>query len=228
MNKYFKRKIKENIRNMPIEAQKDFNKIKEIFPLNKINILGGFTRDSILQVLYGYNFPVNDLDILVETKDFENQTKSFPQENRSRFGGLKFEYKNFSMDFFGLNQIFYLRDNPNLNKNLENVLKGCDLTTSAIGFNLRNNTFHSVHAFRDIYRKEINVNPHDYLKIAPTISRLILHSDKMNFRVGDSGIKYVKENYSSELDKEIKEFLEYKKVGHLFDFVKGKVNEIIL
>lgn len=223
----FQKNLENNLEKMPFESKVDFSRIMEIFPLKKINIIGGFVRDSILQVLIDYDFPVNDLDVLVEDLEFENKTKEFSQKNRSRFGGLKFEYDNFSIDFFGLENIFYLKDNPNLEKNLENVLKGCDLTTSAIGYNLEENKFYSLGAIEDIYKKTININTHKYLKVAPTISRLILHADKLGFELSKNSLNYIKKNYSPEIDNEINDFLSYKKIGYLFEQVKDRIEDIV-
>ena len=215
------------MKEIPLEAKKDFDRIRRTFSEKEINIIGGFVRDSILEVLYNYQFPMNDLDILLESSDFEDKIKIFPKENVSRFGGLKFKYDNFSMDVFSLNNIFFLRDNPQLDKNLENVLVGCDLSTSALGYNLGTGEIYDVRAMEDIHNKEINVNNHTYIEAGPTISRLILHADKMGFKIGKKGIDYIKDNYNSNVAGEIMTFLEYKNVEHLFPFIKGKVDSIM-
>ncbi len=226
-DKRFYRTLGKNLKEIPLEAKKDFDRIRRTFFEKEINIIGGFVRDSILEVLYNYQFPINDLDILLESSDFEEKIKIFPKENVSRFGGLKFKYDNFSMDIFSLNKIFFLRDNPQLDKNLENVLIGCDLSTSAVGYNLGTGEIYDVGAIKDIHNKEINVNNHAYLEAGPTISRLILHADKMGFKIGKKGIDYIRNNYGSNVDGEIIKFLEYKNVGHLFSLVKGKVDSIM-
>ena len=220
-NKKFNKRIIKNLDNLKENVKNDFNKINSCF--DKKYILGGFVRDSILQVLYEYNFPLNDLDISIESKDFDFKIKNFPKNKFSRFGGLKLEYSNFEIDVFDLENIFFLKENPCIKKNLENVLKSCDLTTSALAYDLAENKIYSFRAIEDIYKKEINVS-NDNGEIVPTLCRLILHSDKMNFKIGKTGINYIKKNYSPEKDKEIKDFLEYKNIPHLFSLVKKYLN----
>jgi len=226
-NNDFNYSIKDNLKRMPSGARVDFAGITHDFSFKDIYVMGGFVRDSILQVLYGYNFPINDLDILIDNSKFVEIAKKYSKENFSRFGGLKFKYPGFSMDVFGMNNIFFLKDKPELEKILDNVLNGCDLSTSALGYNLSSRKIYSVGAIEDIYKKEINVNNHSYMKAGPTISRLILHADKMGFKIGETGIDYIKENYSSKLDNDILEFLKYKEVSHLFSLIKENINKII-
>ncbi len=223
----FRKSIEENLNKIPEKSKADFSKIKKLFPLNQIYILGGFVRDSILQVLYNYRFPLNDLDILIDDKTFGYKIKNFPRESLSRFGGLKFKYGNFSIDVFGMENIFFLKDNPKLEKNLENVLKGCDISTSALAYNLEKERFYGCNASKDIFNREVNLTNHNYLEIGPSISRLILHADKMNFKIGEKGGNYIKKNYSEKIDKEILDYLKYKKVEHLFPLIKDKIVSIM-
>jgi hypothetical protein len=227
LNRDFQRVIEDNFEKLPNEAKTDFIGITSKFSFKDIYIMGGFVRDSILKYLYCYNFPINDLDILVDNSQFSEIAKKYSEQNLSRFGGLKFKYPNFSMDVFGIDNIFFLKDNPELEKNFEKVLKGCDLSTSALGYNLNSKKIYNMGAIEDIYNKKINVNSHSYMEPAPTISRLILHADKMKFKIGESGIDYVKKNYSTKLDEKIIDFLKYKEVEHLFPLIKKKIKSII-
>jgi len=227
LDERFQKSIKNNLSEIPKEANRDFLKVKKLFPLDRIYILGGFVRDSILRVLYNYNFPINDLDLLIDDTRFDNLIRIFHKENISRFGGLKFKYPGFSMDVFSMNNVFFLKDNPKLDKTLENVLRGCDLSTSALGYNLDTRIIYSVGAMEDIHERRINVINHPYMESAPTISRLILHSDKMGFKIEESGIDYVRKNYLPELDKEIMNFLKYKEVEHLFPLIKKNIESVL-
>lgn len=219
----YKEKICENLLNIDKKQKKDFFKIRTLFDKNYI--MGGFVRDSILQVEYGYSFPFNDLDILVEDKDFDSKLKNnFNQKNKSRFGGLKLKYNNSETDVFGMNKIFYFIEHPEIEKNLENVLKGADLTTSAFAYDIeRNKIYYGHNALEDVFNKEVNVG-WDNGAISATISRLIIHADKMGFKIGEKGKEYLKQNYSESLDPGIKDYLEYKNVSHLFPVIKKKLN----
>lgn len=231
-NYLFNQKILDNLDNLEESPRKDFLKIISAF--DNPCIIGGFVRDSILQVLYDYNFPLNDLDILVDDDFFKQKSnRLFSKQNKSRFGGFKFKYNHddFEIDFFNMDNIFFLNQNPEIEKSLENVLKGVDISTSAFAYDLRKDRLYEHNAMRDIYNKETNLLQ-DNGQIAPTISRLILHSDKIGFKIGESGRDYIKENYSSEIDKDIFEFLNYKiknkqKISGLYSLIKNELDSIL-
>jgi tRNA nucleotidyltransferase/poly(A) polymerase len=227
LNSEFQESIKDNLEKIPSAAREDFYDITHNFSFKDIYIMGGFVRDSILKVLYNYIFPINDLDILVDNPRFAEIAKKYSKESFSRFGGLKFKYPNFSMDIFSMDNVFFLKNNLALEKNIENVLKGCDLTTSALAYNLESHKIYNVGTMEDIYKKTVNVNDHSYIESAPTISRLILHADKMGFKIGESGINYIKKNYSPNLDKKIMDFLNYKDIGHLFPLIKENIRKVL-
>jgi len=226
-NNEFIKSIYNNLERMPPEAKRDFTSINKIFLESDINIMGGFVRDSILEVLYGYNFPINDLDILITDKNFVEKTNYFEKKHFSKLGGLKFKYNNFSIDLFGINQIYFLNENPFLAKNLENVLKGVDISTSAIAYNIGKGEIYDESAMEGIYKKEVNILNPEVVDSGTTITRLIIHADKMNFKIGEIGIKYIKENYSSKAEKEIKDYLKYKEITHLFPLVKKTLGFIL-
>lgn len=222
-NKEFKKRIIKNLDSLDEKPKKDFMKIFSLF--NKSYIIGGFVRDSILQELYEYKFPLNDLDILVSDKNFKEKTKNFPNTNKSRFGSLKLKYNNFDIDVMEFSQVYFLKNK----KNLENFLKGCDLSTSSIAYDLEKNKLYNYQAIEDIYKKEINLIQNN-LFISPTICRLILHADKMDFKLGDSAKKYIKKNYSKnpeKINKEIKEFVEYKKIQHTLPLIENTIKSMV-
>lgn len=232
-NPNFNENILFNLENLNKKPRKDLFKIINLFSDEKIYILGGFVRDSILNVINGYNFPINDLDILVDDSYFRDKTFNFrgyfDQKSISRFGGMKLKYRNplFSMDIFSMNNILFLNQNPNLEKNLENVLEGVDLTTSAFAYNLDNKEIYGHPlALKSIHNMDVDVLNKNSL-ISSTISRLITHSCKMKFKLGEKAIDYIKEKYNPELDKEIYSFLNYKGEEHLFPLVKSEINSIL-
>jgi hypothetical protein len=228
-NAKFTDKLLENLEKMDKKPKKDFKKIKKLFPNENLYILGGYVRDSILNELYGYNLPINDLDILAFDDNFQKKISCFNKKDMSRFGGLKLKYQNpeFSIDLFSTGNIFFLNQNPHLEKNLENVLRGVDLTTSAFAYNIgKNEIYYHPFGFKDISKMEINILNTESL-VPSSISRLIIHADKMKFKLGEGGINYIKEKYKPELDKDIRNFLEYKKTSFLFLLVKGEINSML-
>lgn len=227
----FNMAILKNLEKMDKKPKKDFLKIKRLFPDKSLYILGGYVRDSILNVLNGYNFPINDLDILANdinfTKKIGNFGSSSGKKSLSRFGGMKLKYEGgFSIDVFSMNNITYLNENPNLKKNIENVLNGVDLSISAFAYNLEDNQIYSHDfAMEDMHNLEINVLNDDSL-IPSTLSRLIIHSNKTKFKLGQKAISYIKQNYRPEIDKDIFNFLKYKENEFLFPLVKSELSSI--
>ena len=81
---------------------------------------------------------------------------------------------------------------------------------------------------RDVNKKEINLKYNNKRKAA-TICRLILHSDKMDFKLGDSAREYIKGNYlenPEKINKEIEEFAEYKNIEHTKDLIYNVIGSI--
>ncbi len=222
-NNSYKKLIKDNLDDFEGKLREDFFEIISTF--EKVYIVGGFVRDSILQILYDYNFPINDLDVLIEDSDFDNVFKKY-QKNKSRFGGLKFNYGSFEMDVFEMSNIFYLKDFPREEKTLESFLERVDVSTSAFAYDFGKDRLYENCALKDVKNKKINLL-NDQGEVAPTIVRLILHSDKMGFEIGESGLKYIKENYSPEIDSEIRAFLMSKKIPHLSSLIDGKLYSIL-
>jgi hypothetical protein len=230
-NYLFKQKILDNLDNLDENPRKDFLKIVSTF--DKPYILGGFIRDSLLQVLYDYRFPLNDLDILVNDDYFRIKSRNFLEKNKSRFGGLKFKYaeSEFEIDLFSIDNVFFLNKNSGIEKNIENVLKGVDISTSAFAYDIQQNKIYEHNAMRDIENKEVNLFPDNQI-VGPMISRLILHADKMGFKIGKSGVDYIRQNYSLDFDKDILNFLEYKfknkqKISRLYSLIKNELDSML-
>lgn len=221
-NQKFKKRIIKNLDSLSKDPKKDFQKTYSLF--DKSYIIGGFVRDSILQVMYNYKFPINDLDILIKDKNFNKKAEKFQKQSKSRFGSTKLKYPDFDMDIIEFSHVYFLKDQKN--KNIENFLNGCDLSTSSFVYDIDKNKIYNKQAIDDIRKKEINILNKNTIK-APTICRLILHADKMKFKIGKSGKDYIKSNYSLELESAIRKFLEYKNIKHTYPLIKNKIDSII-
>jgi len=125
-----------------------------------------------------------------------------------------------------MSNITYLNENPNIKKDIENVLRGVDLTTSAFAYNLgKDEIYAHPLTLKDINNLEVNVL-NDSSLIPSTLSRLIIHSNKMKFKIGQKAIDYIKQNYKPELDRDIFNFLKYKENEFLFPLVKSELSSI--
>ena len=209
-----------------LKYRRKVDEIFEIFDKDKIYVIGGFVRDSICNVLYGSKIVPHDLDLLIMDSSFDEKVKVFQNPRFSKFGGLKFQYLGFSVDLFGIENLSFFKKNPTLEKNLENALKGCDISTSAIAYGLEKKEFYGDKAMKDIYQKQIDLLHEDF-EIIPTITRLIVHSQRTKFNLTEKSLNYIKKNYSEKMVGELYQFLRDKGIPFLLPEIKKDLDLIL-
>ncbi len=209
-----------------IKYEKEHNEIIKLFPLEKIFIWGGFIRDCIVEKEYGLSIQTKDLDLLVDDLSFEKKTNHLERRIFSGKGSLKLTSLNFNIDILNLQEIYFLNQTPPLEKNLENALKGVDFSTSSLAYNLKSGHLYNYRALQDIYKKEINVL-NNYMKVGPTIAKLIIHANKMNFNLGKSAKEYIKNNYSEKIEGDILEYLGIKNQTSFFPTIKEEIGNLL-
>jgi hypothetical protein len=193
---------------------------------------GGVVRDPIVKSIYGNgNMPEpRDFDILVDDSqgkiDFRKLLEGFGDIYQTRFNSSKLRpLDGLEIDVVPFSNSARLLNGEKLPICLETVLTGCEFTSSAVAYGLKDKTIYSNGAMESILAKEIELL---YAYEAPYIlmSRLVLHLRRLNFKIGENARKMIVEKYSPDLDKPILEYLEYKKIQDEFHFVIGRLREI--
>jgi hypothetical protein len=208
------------------------NVLSRILQYHDAYLWGGSVRDPIVKSMYGNgNIPeTRDFDILVNDSegkiDFKKLLGGFGDIYQTRFMSSKLRPANgLEIDIAPFSNSSRLLNGEKLPISLETVLTGCEFTSSAIAYGLRDRTIYSNCAMESIKSKEIELL---YAYEAPYIlmSRLVLHVRRLNFTIGERARKLIVDNYSPNSDQSIKEYLEYKKLQDDFLFVIERLKEI--
>ena len=213
--------VEESLRDNP--AIKYLQTVLEILKPLQFYLMGGAVRDALARKKYGLDLVTRDFDFLVIDEkgqvDLWGLFSNFHNMRCNRFGGLKWKpKKGVEFDLF----TSYSFGRTSLNEVLEDV----ELTTSAIAFHFGERLIYSCGAIQGIEDKEIDVKNPQADKPYITMSRLILHSDKLGFRIGNRGIRFVQERYNSNLDGFILDYLTYKKLEEHYERVIKRLKEI--
>ncbi len=133
----------------------------------------------------------------------------------SRFGSPKWKpEKDIEIDLVKFsNAILNARKsakNESLFPNLNSILNGCDFTTSAIAYGFRNNILYSCGAVEGIKNQEIEILAEQDPAIM--MCRLMLQSEKLKFKIGPRARNFIAQNYSTDIDNQIENYLNYKNI----------------
>lgn len=194
---------------------------------------GGFVRDSLNEAIHGIYTESKDVDYLVNHydeeysglpfgirfSDYEWQEKLGPDVYRIWLCCRPYDFGN--MDFNKARSVD--KNNP---RGLEYNLNCCDLNTSAIAYSPVRDEFYDSGAIAAIIKKEIDVKYIEDNKSWSTLSRLVLHSEKLGFNIGLKSLEYVYENYSDDLDCKIIKYLKSRDNLDKADLVLTKLKEI--
>jgi hypothetical protein len=197
-------------------------------------IWGGFIRDSLTEYFHGIKSKPNDIDYLVDY-------------DAAKYSGLQFKTKFLDYDWqkelkeneiyrvwfccqpFDFGSIQFNKAiliNPDAPRGLEYNLSCCDLDVCAIAYSPKKDEFYDCGVIDAIKKKEINTLWTLDNKVSSTLSRLILHSEKLDFTLGDKALGYVKENYSPDIDSSIRGYMHYKEKDDLAELVIYKLRTI--
>ena len=195
----------------------------EIFPQQEIAIWGGIPRNAVLQSK-GLKFPKNgDIDFLVygENRDVEERTKHLAGISKNRWGMIKWNPEPGIVIDISTHQNQHLarKCNPS---SLETSLRSCDLTTSALAYNPRTLILFDNGAFDAIEKEEVDVLYAEGESAPILMTRAVMHSQDLGFRLGERTVAMIKESYDPSLDRKIAEYLDYKeKIQELDKVLKG-------
>jgi len=225
----FSKAIQQNLEESPFFEY--VQRVIDALKGEKVYFWGGAVRDPIVNVLYGLDYETRDFDLTIndseKNMDFRKIFNGFEGVYYSRHGTPKWKPINgLEVDIGPFSAATIYRRQPKLPINLETALVSVDITTSAIAYDLKNKTIYSVEALEGIHKKEVNVLYEHGEEQAVIMCRLILHGNKLGFEIGQKGRKFIKERYSSNQDRNIKRYLEYKKLEGLSSFVIGRLKRI--
>jgi tRNA nucleotidyltransferase/poly(A) polymerase len=228
-DKRFSKAIQQNLEESPFFEY--VQRVIDALKGEKVYFWGGAVRDPIVNVLYGLDYETRDFDLTIndseKNMDFRKIFNGFEGVYYSRHGTPKWKPINgLEVDIGPFSAATIYRRQPKLPINLETALVSVDITTSAIAYDLKNKTIYSVEALEGIHKKEVNVLYEHGEEQAVIMCRLILHGNKLGFEIGQKGRKFIKERYSSNQDRNIKRYLEYKKLEGLSSFVIGRLKRI--
>ncbi len=207
--------------------------INEILEGRKCYLWGGAVRDPIIKRKYGRNGHINDFDVLVDDSedplDFRTTFKGTSNVFYNRFGTVKWKpVDGFDIDVSRFSNANMLR-NGGRDKyavSLETSLASCDFNTSAIAFDLADNTIYDNGALEGIEKQEIDLLEHAGDEPHVMMVRLILHSDKFGFTIGPRGNRLIAEGYSPKLDENIQSYLHYKNIGEQQEYLINRLRNV--
>jgi hypothetical protein len=173
---------------------------------------GGLVRGAVFRALYGFNGKTKDIDVIIDDSkksvDLFERMNGLNNVQSTRFGTPKWKpEKGMEIDLSTFEDSSKTKGFSKLN--IKNVLKHCDFTPSAIAYCPKTKTLYSYGAIESIKNKEIDLN-FSGDETCVLLARMILLSNKLMFKIGKKAIDYIKQNYSSKQDNQIKTYLEYK------------------
>lgn len=221
-NLNFKKEVFNTLNNHPNEVWGVLKKIGE----KGTYLIGGAVRDSIVNKLYNKRIKIADYDFFCKNKTSNKLKKLFSQEKNisySRFGSPKLIFNDFEIDLIPYDNTiaeFKYGRKPNL----KNILLSSDITTSSIAYSFEKGNFITERGMEGILKKEIDImNPNS---LVADLSRLLLHSNKLNFSLVDNALIFISKNYNPILDEDIINYLNYKHKEDKIDFVLGELKKI--
>jgi tRNA nucleotidyltransferase/poly(A) polymerase len=191
---------------------------------------GGAVRDPILRRMYGVEGHIKDFDILIDDSQLEvDLVKLFNDESNifyNRFGTLKLKPGDgIELDIARFSDIHRVNESRE-NITIEKILESCDLSTGAIAYDVKKGVIYEFSALDSIKNRVIEVLDHANDESHVLMTKLVLHSDKFGFRIGDSGIRLISANYSPKMEENIRNYLAYKGLQRKQDYVINTLSEI--
>jgi hypothetical protein len=203
-------------------------------------IWGGFIRDSLIESIHGDEINPNDVDYLIDHyderysglpydirfSDFECVKKLGPDVFRVWVAGSSYDFTNMRFNKARVLDPKKKTMDPKKPRGLEYNLACVDLDTCAIAYSPERDLFYDGGAIDAIRKRKIDVMYVDDMRHHYALSRLVMHTDKLGFDVGEKSLKYVQDNYSPELDSKIVKYLESRRFSGKIDLVLGKLKKL--
>lgn len=189
--------------------------ISEIPEEDSFYFWGGAVTVPLVNFFYNQSYGVNDFDILIYLSDHSFDILSLFKNKKNvslnRFNHPKWRpVKDIEIDVCPADS--FSKDGELIQPELEDILKRCDLTTGSIAYDPKNRIVYDLECLGGIKKKEVDILNNDSDKDYVLMTRLILQSDKLEFKIGPKGIAFIRENYHPRLNGKIREYLDYKKI----------------
>ncbi len=165
---------------------------------------GGAVRDPILEGLDGQHRPIYDIDVLVDDSagDVALAERLEGVEGKvdyNRFGNPKWRPlpdENFDIDIVPLSRTNLTHLDPSrYPTSIRNAIAGCDLTTSAIAYDLQTGVIHDHGALAALKREEVGINYEHADRPHVLMTRLVLHADRFGFGLDQSAREFIADHY---------------------------------
>ncbi|MFO7711503.1 MAG: hypothetical protein R6V53_07070 [Candidatus Woesearchaeota archaeon] len=194
---------------------------------HKIYFWGGAVRNPILKEMYGLDLGLNDIDIIIdgtldkqknpdkELIDFDELLRGFEKVAINRYDLPKWKpARDVEFDVSVISRCNKARLYEDTPLNIYSVVEGCDLTTSAIAYDPEKKRIYSFGAIDAYKKKEVDLNFCIGNDPASQLPRLVMHSHKLGFRIGDESREHIGNVYNtlimnSDLNARIVENMKY-------------------
>lgn len=204
--------------------------VNDILAGRESYLLGGAVRDPIVKFLYGTNGPTKDFDLLVDDTeqplDVHELFKGEMDVFYTSFGTVRWRPKRgLEIDVTTFRNANPIRVGEEVEPSLELWLSTCDFNTGSIAYGFRNRVLYDFKAMEGIRQKQVDViggGDPPYKMMA----RLVLHSDKLGFDIGQRGLDLIRDQYSPSLDEHIGVYLDDKQKSEFFERVTSRLKEI--
>ncbi len=224
--------VKDGLRALPAWEcrRKVLNNLEDY----KVYLYGGALRDLMTNNINGSEIIINDFDWLVDDNENPRSVakllKGAEGLTRNRFGNVKLVMNNFAeMDIIPFSTTYLNLSQeatpPSQPITIENILLESDFTPNSVAYSLNERVLYdykAIHAIKSKVFELINPKDYDYVVLA----KIILQSDKLGFSLGPKAQAFIEDKYSPRLDKDIKEYLEYKNKSENYSRVISRLREI--
>ena len=172
---------------------------------------GGIVRNGVLKYMHGIDIASNDIDLILEastkdhgslkTVDFEKLLQGFQGIIMNRYGLPKWKPKQgVEFDISAFSECNKARVYGSTDLDITAIVEGCDLTTSAIAFDPREKKIYSYRAIESYATRTIDINFPEGSEPCALLPRLLLHSKKLGFGIGEESRRYISNFYDNGIE----------------------------
>lgn len=195
---------------------------------------GGAVREPILKEMYPEykERETYDFDLMVDDSInkvvFNDHLKDIKSIFINRYGHPKWKIKKYLVEvdiglFSDANRI---RNGDDVPLCIETVVEGADINTSAVAYDIKNRVLYSYGAFEAYKEKEVDINYPQGNDCHAQMPRVVLHAEKLNFSLGKRAVDLIREKYTSESKREIRNKMMYWQKQSKYDFVISRLDTI--